>query len=132
MKDSLSVMTRAVAAVVVFFLSASALALETSTAVRGVVTDQAGNPLANATVTVRNEQTSLTRVVQTDADGEFSVRNLQVAEEPALTRLTFDASDAELNAALDALRGAQHTIVEARRDRRSLEDIFIERVGGMA
>ncbi len=80
MNYALSVMTRAVAAVVVFFLSASALALETSTAVRGVVTDQAGNPLANATVTVRNEQTSLTRVVETDADGEFSVRNLQVGD----------------------------------------------------
>ena len=55
-----------------------ASALETSSAVRGVVVDQRGNPVAGATVTVRNEATSLTRSTQTGADGSFSIRNLQV------------------------------------------------------
>lgn len=51
MKNSFSVVTRAVVAIVIFFLGASALALETSTAVRAAVTDQAGNPLASPTAT---------------------------------------------------------------------------------
>ncbi|MEE4282488.1 MAG: TonB-dependent receptor, partial [Pseudomonadales bacterium] len=55
-----------------------ASALETSSAVRGVVSDQRGNPVAGATVTVRNETTSLTRSTETAADGSFSIRNLQV------------------------------------------------------
>ncbi len=80
MKEPLSVATRALCAVVVFLSSAGALALETSSAIRGVVTDPAGRPLANATVTVRNETTSLTREAQTNAAGEFSVRNLQVGD----------------------------------------------------
>ncbi|MEM7100226.1 MAG: TonB-dependent receptor [Pseudomonadota bacterium] len=63
------------------FVPGSVLALETSSAVRGVVTDQAGNPVAGATVTVRNEGTSLTRQTETNASGEFSIRNLQVDDD---------------------------------------------------
>ena len=66
---------------VLMIFSASAQALETSSAVRGVVVDETGNPVAGATVTVRNEGTSLTRQTQTNASGEFSVRNLQVDDD---------------------------------------------------
>ncbi|XOV82698.1 MAG: carboxypeptidase regulatory-like domain-containing protein [bacterium] len=58
-----------------------ASALETSSAVRGVVTDRSGNPVAGATVTVRNETTSLTRSTESDADGSFTIRNLQVGNQ---------------------------------------------------
>ncbi len=56
-------------------------AQDTTSAVRGVVTDEAGAPLANSTITIRNEETGLTRVVTTDANGQFSVRNLPVGSE---------------------------------------------------
>ncbi len=93
MNYSLSWMTKALTAVVFLLSSALAVALETSSAVRGVVTDQAGNPLSGATVTIRNETTSLTRVAETDADGEFSVRNLQVGDNYSIeaSRTGYDA-----------------------------------------
>ncbi|MEM7079422.1 MAG: TonB-dependent receptor [Pseudomonadota bacterium] len=57
------------------------MALETSSAIRGVVSDPAGNPLSNVRVVVRNENTSLTRETQTNEAGEFGIRNLQVGED---------------------------------------------------
>ena len=60
------------------FVPAASYALETSSALRGTVTDPAGNPVADASVTIRNETTSLTRTTNTDESGEFAVRNLQV------------------------------------------------------
>lgn len=56
-----------------------AVAIETASAIRGLVADESGKPLADATVTIRNENTALTRSVQTNASGEFSIRNLPVA-----------------------------------------------------
>lgn len=64
------------------FLSAfsiNSLAIETSSAIRGEVTDASGNPIAGATVTVLNENTSLTRSVQSNESGQFMIRNLPVA-----------------------------------------------------
>lgn len=68
-----------VVAAACLFSAAGSWALETSSAIRGVVTDQGGNAIANATVTVRNSKTSLERSVQAGADGGFIIRNLQVA-----------------------------------------------------
>ncbi|MCZ6501505.1 MAG: carboxypeptidase regulatory-like domain-containing protein, partial [Gammaproteobacteria bacterium] len=56
-----------------------AVAIETASAIRGIVADERGNPLSGANVTIRNENTALTRSVQTNASGEFSIRNLPVA-----------------------------------------------------
>lgn len=56
-----------------------ASALETSSAIRGVVTDASGTPLAGATVTVLNEGTSFSRDTQTNESGQFLIRNLPVS-----------------------------------------------------
>ena len=66
-------------------LALNAFALETSSAIRGVVLDQAGNAVSGATVTVRNESTSLTRSVETDASGTYSIRNLQISDDYSVT-----------------------------------------------
>lgn len=58
--------------------STVALAQQTTSAVRGHVTDENGRPLANSEVIVRNERTGLTRTLETNANGEFAVRNLPV------------------------------------------------------
>ena len=60
-------------------LTNMAMALDTSSSVRGVVTDGSGNALSGSTVTVRNESTGFTRTVQTNEDGQFNVRSLPVA-----------------------------------------------------
>ncbi len=60
-------------------------AQETSSAIRGVVTDNAGNPVAGATITVRNESQGLTRVTTTDVDGEYRVRNLPIGSDYTVT-----------------------------------------------
>ena len=66
--------------IAVLFTVASniALAIDTSSVVRGVVSDQDGNPIAGATVRIESEGTALTRSVTTNVDGEYAVRNLPV------------------------------------------------------
>ncbi len=54
-------------------------AQQTSSAIRGMVTDESGRPVANASISVRNDTIGLARTVQTNASGEFSVRNLPIA-----------------------------------------------------
>jgi outer membrane receptor for ferrienterochelin and colicin len=67
------------------FLSVTLLAVpvagyaqETSSTIRGVVTDENGNRVANATVTVVNETTGLSRTTTTNEAGEYRVRNLPI------------------------------------------------------
>uniref|UniRef100_A0A486XQ68 Oar-like outer membrane protein protein, OmpA family n=1 Tax=Rheinheimera sp. BAL341 TaxID=1708203 RepID=A0A486XQ68_9GAMM len=55
-----------------------ALAQETSSAVRGVVTTEAGTTVANATVTVTDKRNGTTRTLTTNETGTFSARGLQV------------------------------------------------------
>ena len=73
----LSVMALAVVLLSAFPVASNAQ--ETSSAVTGTVTDESGNPVAGATVTVRNENTGSSRAVVTSSAGEYSVRNLAVA-----------------------------------------------------
>ncbi|MEM7220281.1 MAG: TonB-dependent receptor [Pseudomonadota bacterium] len=73
------------ACLVAVLAAPAAFALETASAVRGVVTDSNGAPVAGATVVIRNEATSLSRTVETGSDGTFFVRNLQVARTYSVT-----------------------------------------------
>jgi len=57
-------------------LATSALAQETTAVVRGLVTDLAGNAVANAEVTIFDQGTGITRKVTTDGNGSYYVRNL--------------------------------------------------------
>ena len=65
-------------AVLLLVMPVASNAQETSSDIRGVITDEEGAALQNSTVTVRNETTGLTRTAQTDASGQFSIRNLPV------------------------------------------------------
>jgi hypothetical protein len=71
---------KSIALAVTLALGASniALAQETSSAVRGVVTTEAGSTVANATVTVTDKRNGTTRTVTTNETGTFSARGLQV------------------------------------------------------
>ncbi len=53
-------------------------AQETSSTVRGIVIDQAGNRVPNVAVTVVNDATGLSRTTETDASGEYRVSNLPI------------------------------------------------------
>ncbi len=75
--------TLVVAAISLF--SGQVMAQETSSSLRGVVTDSAGNGLAATTVTIRSEGTSLTRSTQTNSNGGFSIRNLPVGSDYTVT-----------------------------------------------
>jgi len=70
---------------ILFLVGGNALALETSSSVRGKVVDRSGAAIAGATIVVRNEATSLTRTTQTNASGDFSIRNLQVSDDYTIT-----------------------------------------------
>lgn len=59
-------------------VSGIALAQETTSGVRGMITDESGSPLSGSTVTIINESTGLTRTIETGENGEYSFRNLPV------------------------------------------------------
>ncbi len=56
-----------------------AMAQETTSEIRGVVTDESGAPLSGATVTIVDTTTGQSRSVSTDGAGRFSARNLNVS-----------------------------------------------------
>lgn len=62
-----------------------AFAQETSSAVRGVVTTEAGTTVKNATVTVTDKRSGTVRTATTNETGAFSARGLQVGGPYSLT-----------------------------------------------
>ena len=60
-------------------------AQETSSAIRGSVSADNGAAISNATVTIRNEDTGLTRSAQTNANGEFRIGGLPIGENYTVT-----------------------------------------------
>ena len=68
----------ALAAVFMVALPVASNAQETSSDVRGTVSDNSGSPLPGATVIVRNDASGLTRTTTTNASGEYHVRNLPI------------------------------------------------------
>ena len=69
----------ALAMVLFLSLPVASNAQETSSAVRGTVTDANGAPIAGAEVIVKNEDTGLTRSATTSSAGDYNVRNLPIA-----------------------------------------------------
>lgn len=61
------------------------LAQQTTSDVRGVVTDEAGAPVSGATVTIVNTSTGVSRTATTDSAGRFSAQNLSVSGDYAVT-----------------------------------------------
>ena len=53
-------------------LSNPVFSQETSSAVRGIVSDRSGKPISGSTIVVRNEDTGLARTGSTNEKGEFS------------------------------------------------------------
>lgn len=56
----------------------AAYAQQTTSDIRGIVVDEAGGPLSNATITVVDTRTNQSRTLTTNAQGAFSARNLSV------------------------------------------------------
>ena len=71
----------ALAAVFLVALPVASNAQETSADMRGMVTDESGNPVPSAAVTIRNDSTGLTRSTTSAADGGYVIRNLPVGQE---------------------------------------------------
>ena len=63
--------------IVLLFMAVNTFGQSTAT-LQGSVTDQKGAVVPNATVTVRNQATSLERSTQTDSDGNFAIASLPV------------------------------------------------------
>ncbi len=84
----------------VLALGGSALPLaaqsRTTTAVRGTVTNQAGEPLASAVVTVRQEETGALKRVATNAEGRYLVLQLQPGGPYTLLVQSLGYADASL------------------------------------
>ena len=68
----------ALAMVLFLSLPVASNAQETSSSVRGTVTDANGAPVAGAQVIVKNEDTGLTRSATTNSAGAYNVRNLPI------------------------------------------------------
>lgn len=99
-------MTRAVCALlagmVLLIATVPALAIETTSAIRGMVIDENGNPVADATVTVQSASTQLTRSTRTNDEGVFTLRNLPVGSDySVIARVTGYSGDSLDNVALN-------------------------------
>ncbi|RUO75773.1 TonB-dependent receptor [Idiomarina seosinensis] len=68
----------AIAAAVAVTLSGTAIAQDTSSALRGSVATESGEVVSNAKVQVRDERTGSTRTYTTNEEGAFSARGLSV------------------------------------------------------
>ena len=71
----------ALAAVFVLAIPVASNAQQTSSGVRGSVTDADGNPIAGANVIIVNEDTGLTRTTTTNASGVYHMRNLPIDDD---------------------------------------------------
>jgi outer membrane receptor for ferrienterochelin and colicin len=60
-------------------LATNAMAQVTTSSVRGSVFSNTGAPVSSASLTLSNSATGLTRNVQSDVNGNFSIRNLPVS-----------------------------------------------------
>ncbi|MGB6746332.1 MAG: TonB-dependent receptor [Terracidiphilus sp.] len=79
MRNLQSFLPRLLAFVAVAALCASSLwAQQTLGSITGVVTDASGGVIPNVTVTVKDEQTSLTRITKTSGDGTYALVNLPI------------------------------------------------------
>lgn len=76
------------AAAILLATSSAAFAQETTGGIRGVVTDAAGAPLANATVVVTHVPSGTSNTTVTAADGAYVARNLRVGGPYVVTALT--------------------------------------------
>jgi len=65
--------------------STQIFAQETVSGMRGIVSDTQGVPLADTVVTVRNEDSGLTRSATTNANGEYNLRNLPIGSNYTVT-----------------------------------------------
>jgi outer membrane receptor for ferrienterochelin and colicin len=77
-KRTLAAAVRLAAVAIVTAVSASAFAQETTGAIRGIVTDDNGNPLSGSTIVIANTGKALSRTVESGRNGEFNIRNLPV------------------------------------------------------
>jgi outer membrane receptor for ferrienterochelin and colicin len=69
---------RWVGAMVLLVAASVSYALDTTSSIRGFVTDKSGAPIAGATVVVSNENTDRSRTITTNESGAFVLRNLTV------------------------------------------------------
>ncbi len=76
---------KAVSILSVCLFTATAVAQQTVSSMRGSVTDASGAPLGGAEVLVRDEATGFTRSTFTNSNGEFSVRNLPISSDYSVT-----------------------------------------------
>jgi len=68
----------ALAAAIAMGLSGAAIAQETSSSIRGVITGPEGNPAANTTVVIIHQPTGTVNEFTTNEDGVFSAKGLRV------------------------------------------------------
>ena len=68
----------ALAAAIAMGLSGAAIAQETSSSIRGVVTTESGQMVSGATVQIRDERTGSVKTLRSNEQGTFSSRGMPV------------------------------------------------------
>ena len=71
-------MLAVLAAVLMLAVPVAGNAQETSSAVRGVVTNDSGSPVANSTVTIVSDNTGFSRSATTNSSGEYTIRGIPI------------------------------------------------------
>lgn len=68
----------ALAAAIAMGLSGAAIAQETSSSIRGVVTTESGQMVSDATIQIRDERTGSVKTLRSNEQGTFSSRGMPV------------------------------------------------------
>lgn len=97
-------------------------AQDTSSDVRVVVTDSTGAPVANSTVTVRNDSSGLTRSASTDENGIAAIRNLPVGNNYTVTA-TSDGYAGQKTSSVAVNLGRTATVTFSLESGTSIEEI---------
>jgi len=92
------------------------VAQDITSAIRGTVNDEAGNPVAGATVTITNESTGASRTLTTNASGAFQLRNLNVNNKYTVTASSNGANARTTNIGLSLGGSANVTLTLVSRD----------------
>ncbi|MEQ8558337.1 MAG: TonB-dependent receptor [Henriciella sp.] len=104
---------------------APAEAQVTSSGIRGTVTDEAGAPVANADVVIRDDSTGIVRTTTTTSNGQFTIRNLPVGGTYAVSVMASDFQSQEVPGVMLTLGDTSEVNFSLAEGNRTMETVVV-------
>ncbi len=111
-------------ALTVIGFSGNLTAQQTSSEIKGIVSDANGNPIANATITIMNASAGFTRTISTRSDGQFRINNLPIHGDYTVTA-TGDGYKTQTSKEVSLYLGETTDLQFALAESESLEEVIV-------